>query len=548
MTINWDSAMLKVFVFMIFAVQLVAAPTAGAASSASQYRTEVLADKPFVWFHVPATVHAVAARHQRARDVTTASTSCALPMNFYGPHGAFGSGPVTISGGESLGAGLRCAHGDSARPPLLVSNCDCLTATAPTQTPDPGGFGTNWNVYADVAYDVGGTFSLSLMVPSDSGGYEELVSTTLTITRVATPPDSNPQCEPTTTPIVDYSGKGTDGWACEQTAWKTEPGPFAGTRALVVAGGQGMGAAPPPSLSNFTLEFWARWRGSFGAVTHFGYGTGLFAVGFGCEGVGSLSTFDGRADAEHACPQLGPFQKYVAVRTPVSHSDWHYIAYVRGGGQFHLYVDGARSDDAPALAPLPLPTSITFGTGMDGSSATDTLYAEPALYQTALSRERLVAHYDAARSGSDRLCGAANNDLFLGADGTDNLAGGSGSDTLKGGAGDDKLNGGAGDDTLLGGAGNDRTADVTGGVCSGNSMAGNDQVDGGAGNDDLEGGAGNDKLIGGPGKDQLDGGAGNDQILAADGSRDVVKCGAGRDSATVDRVDSVSGCESVKRR
>ena len=98
--------MLKVFVFMIFAVQLVAAPTAGAASSASQYRTEVLADKPFVWFHVPATVHAVAARHQRARDVTTASTSCALPMNFYGPDGAFGSGPVTVSGGESLGAGL----------------------------------------------------------------------------------------------------------------------------------------------------------------------------------------------------------------------------------------------------------------------------------------------------------------------------------------------------------------------------------------------------------------------------------------------------------
>ena len=39
-----------------------------------------------------------------------------------------------------------------------------------------------------------------------------------------------------------------------------------------------------------------------------------------------------------------------------------------------------------------------------------------------------------------------------------------------------------------------------------------------------------------------------DTILAADGTADRVECGAGRDSATVDRKDTVVGCEKVTRR
>jgi Ca2+-binding RTX toxin-like protein len=70
---------------------------------------------------------------------------------------------------------------------------------------------------------------------------------------------------------------------------------------------------------------------------------------------------------------------------------------------------------------------------------------------------------------------------------------------------------------------------------------------GGKGNDVLSGGPGNDVLDGGTGLDRLYGGPGNDTLRARDGQRDVVDCGPGRDAATVDRLDRVSGCEIVRR-
>ena len=67
------------------------------------------------------------------------------------------------------------------------------------------------------------------------------------------------------------------------------------------------------------------------------------------------------------------------------------------------------------------------------------------------------------------------------------------------------------------------------------------------GNDLLRGDAGGDLLDGGPGRNALYGGAGEDAIRARNGRRDLVDCGWGRDSAIVDRIDRVRGCESVSR-
>jgi Ca2+-binding RTX toxin-like protein len=78
-------------------------------------------------------------------------------------------------------------------------------------------------------------------------------------------------------------------------------------------------------------------------------------------------------------------------------------------------------------------------------------------------------------------------------------------------------------------------------------LRGNDVLLGGKGNDVLSGGPGNDVLDGGTGLDRLYGGPGNDTLRARDGQRDVVDCGPGRDAATVDRLDRVSGCEIVRR-
>ena len=102
------------------------------------------------------------------------------------------------------------------------------------------------------------------------------------------------------------------------------------------------------------------------------------------------------------------------------------------------------------------------------------------------------------------------------------------SHTVSGTARADRLTGSAANDVLYGLGG----ADVLRG------LKGNDVLYGGRGDDTLDGGAGLDRLFGGPG---------NDTLRARDGRRDVVDCGPGRDTAFVDRVDRVSGCELVRR-
>lgn len=86
--------------------------------------------------------------------------------------------------------------------------------------------------------------------------------------------------------------------------------------------------------------------------------------------------------------------------------------------------------------------------------------------------------------------------------------------------------------------------------------AGIDRLEGGEGSDRLAGLAGDDALDGGPDRDRLLGGRGRDVIDAqwrfapqfeSDGAmRDRVLCGAGRDTAIVDKFDTVQGCERVE--
>ena len=153
---------------------------------------------------------------------------------------------------------------------------------------------------------------------------------------------------------------------------------------------------------------------------------------------------------------------------------------------------------------------------IDGGGGADQLFGDacPGAKLAALARAA------AARDGNDTIRGGAGNDR---------IAGGGANDKLKGEAGNDRVDGGAGRDTLDGGAGRDK-------------------LNGGAGNDRLDGGAGNDALAGGAGRNRYSAGAGNDKVSAANGKRDRVDCGAGRDSARVDRADRVKGCEKVRRR
>jgi hypothetical protein len=122
--------------------------------------------------------------------------------------------------------------------------------------------------------------------------------------------------------------------------------------------------------------------------------------------------------------------------------------------------------------------------------------------------------------------------------------------------------------------GNDRlTGDGRANTISG--LGGNDILDGGRGRDQLNGGRGVDVVYGRRGYDIIDGteryrptpysykvpyqvqggrrterllgGSGNDTIRARDGKKDIIRGGPGRDTAYVDRIDTVAGVEVVRR-
>jgi Ca2+-binding RTX toxin-like protein len=143
----------------------------------------------------------------------------------------------------------------------------------------------------------------------------------------------------------------------------------------------------------------------------------------------------------------------------------------------------------------------------------------------------------------DSLFGLQGNDVLAGLPGDDCLFGGIGSDRLSGAEGDDRVlgddgkNGVGGDDSLSGNDGNDL---LSGGP-------GNDRLYGGRGADRLSGGRGKDRLSAGEGRNVLRGGYGKDRLRSVNGRVDWVNCGPARDSARVDAVDRVRGCERVHR-
>ena len=77
--------------------------------------------------------------------------------------------------------------------------------------------------------------------------------------------------------------------------------------------------------------------------------------------------------------------------------------------------------------------------------------------------------------------------------------------------------------------------------------AGSDRLLGLSGRDILDGGAGPDVVVGGADSDLLIGGSGHDLLRARDGDGDRLRCGQGRDTAIVDSVDAVGGCEVIRR-
>ena len=76
--------------------------------------------------------------------------------------------------------------------------------------------------------------------------------------------------------------------------------------------------------------------------------------------------------------------------------------------------------------------------------------------------------------------------------------------------------------------------------------AGNDRIIGSSAANAISSGDGDDVIIGGGGGNVIVAGDGNDVVEARDGVQDSIDCGPGSDTAIVDELDIVSGCETVQ--
>ena len=184
------------------------------------------------------------------------------------------------------------------------------------------------------------------------------------------------------------------------------------------------------------------------------------------------------------------------------------------------------------------------GITVNGGPGVDTLIASSQV-QNALNGD----------DGDDTLrASGVNRDLLNGGGGNDKLQYPNGNDVLSGGPGVDtlELSPSLANSISLDGVANDGP---TGGIAFNaqadleNVVAGNqaDTLVGSAAANTLTGGQGNDTLDGAGGPDTIVAGEGDDTISARDGVADALDCGVGNDSATVDALDTVSGCETVLR-
>src|SRR4051794_572641 len=166
------------------------------------------------------------------------------------------------------------------------------------------------------------------------------------------------------------------------------------------------------------------------------------------------------------------------------------------------------------------------------------------------------------------ITGTDGNDVLNGTDAGEAIYAAGGNDIVSANGGDDDIDGGSGADGISGGPGEDSVAytGATGVVVTLDGLAndgapgegdnvgsdvedvfGTDSADKLTGNgaaNTIDGNGGDDRIVGGDGEDTLFGGDGDDVIDSRDGHRDRVECGAGDDTATIDRGDDVAAdCE-----
>ncbi len=204
--------------------------------------------------------------------------------------------------------------------------------------------------------------------------------------------------ETTGTTMVDATKNGNSGTYAGSVSLG-QPGALAGDKATAVAfDGRTAGAtvanARSLQVNWITIELWIK------KITESGSGVYVAKNVVGSGGVGTSwfqllnNSFNGRLEFR----VTGDYDPVLVSSTTLTLNTWYYVVATYDGTIAKLYIDGKLDTTLPVVAaPTQTDDPLYIGRRADGFF-TNAVLEEVAIYPTALSADRIAAHWSLATS------------------------------------------------------------------------------------------------------------------------------------------------------
>lgn len=156
----------------------------------------------------------------------------------------------------------------------------------------------------------------------------------------------------------------------------------------------------PNLTTNWTIEGWYRRSGvggTFGSAIYSRWG----AAGSGRQVYLYRRESDGKLQID--VPNIKAIK---TGNTVVSSGVWHHVAFTRSGNTWTIYLDGAADGGATDATAQESNTTANLGSSLNSANWLNGSLAHVAIYDYALSADRINAHYLAGVNGVNRMVAA----------------------------------------------------------------------------------------------------------------------------------------------
>lgn len=202
--------------------------------------------------------------------------------------------------------------------------------------------------------------------------------------------------EMTGTTMADTTTNGNNG-RYDGIVMLAQPGPLAGDGSTAIALDGSTGSVVVPSSSNLqvnwvTIELWINKR----ADSEYGVYVAKNVAGGGGPSSGWFELLNDHHNGGLQFRVTGDVDPILVSKATLDVNTWYYVVATYDGATAKLYINGKLDSALPAVvSPVQNTDPLYIGRRGDGFF-TNALIAEVAIYPSALSADRIAAHWNAA--------------------------------------------------------------------------------------------------------------------------------------------------------